>query len=109
MDPIADFRRWLAHQQNMDDLFKGDIDLLLQIAQNYTRDKVHEEVIQYSVLDVLLQSEEEVLPQRLADAAELAYPLVSFNRGFAPDLQEAWHVCAYVKDKDQRDQLQKAV
>lgn len=109
MDQIAGFRHWLADQQNMDDLFKGDIDLLLRVAQQYTRDKVHEEVEKYSVLDVLLQGGEESLPQRLADAAELAHPLISFNSGFAPDRQEVWHVCAYVKDKDQRDELQKAV
>src|ERR1051326_1577402 len=93
----------------MDDLFKGDIDLLLRVAQSYTRNKVHDEVIKYSVLDVLVQGGEDILPQRLADAAELTHPLVSFNRGFAPERQEVWHVCAYVKDKDQRDQLQRAV
>jgi hypothetical protein len=109
MDLIADFRRWLADQQIVDDLFKGDIDLLLPVAQKYTRNKIHEEVMEYSVLDVLLQGGEEALQQRLADAAELAQPLANFNRSFAPECEEIWHVCAYFKDEIQQITLQKAV
>ena len=109
MDLIADFRRWLFDQQSIDDLFNGNIDLLLPIAQSYTRNKIHDVVIKYSILDLLLQGGEEVLQQRLVDAAELAQPLVKFDGSFTPECEERWHVCAYWKDKDQQNTLLRAL
>lgn len=109
MDLIADFRRWLFDQQSIDDLFNGNIDLLLPIAQSYTRNKIHEVVIKHSILDLLLQGGEEILQQRLVNAAELAKPLVKFDGSFTPAREERWHICAYWKDKNQQNILLRAL
>lgn len=109
IDQLALFRKWLSDNSNLEYLFKGDIDLLLRVARNYTRTQVHEEIKKYSVLDVLIQGGEQTLLQRLSEAADLAYSLVNFNEGFAPDREEVWHVCAYCQDTSQRDLLQKVV
>lgn len=109
IDQLASFRKWLSDSDHLEDLFKGDIELLLRVAQDYTRTQVHEEIKKNSVLDILIQSDEQTLSKRLSEAADLAYPLVNFNEGFAPDREEVWHVCAYWKDTGQRDTLQKVV
>ena len=95
IDQLASFRKWLNDKDNLEDLFKGDIDLLFRVAQDFTLAQVHKEVKNYSVLDILIQSGEQTLPQRLAEAADMAYSLVNFNEGFAPEREEVWHVCAY--------------
>ena len=108
-DQLASFRTWLTNNQNLEDLFKGDIDLLLRVAQDYTRAQVHEEIKKYSVLDILIQSGEQTLPQRLAQASDMSASLINFTDGFAPDREEVRHICAYCRDASQRDILQKAL
>ena len=109
IDQLASFRKWLNENNHMEDLFKGDIDLLLRVARDHTRMQVHDEIKKHSVLDILIQGGEQTLPQRLSEAASLSSSLVNFNEGFAPDREEVWHVCAYWQDSGQRDTLQKEV
>ncbi len=109
VDQLAAFRKWLDDQRKLDALFAGEIDVLLDLAQNYAREYVHAEVQEHSVVDVLLQTGEEILLQRLRDAATKAHSLVSFSAQFASELREARLVSAYYKNEEQRGLLQKAI
>ncbi len=109
IDLLAEFRKWLDDQGKLDALFAGEIDLLLDFAQSYARQQVHAEVTEHSVVDVLLQTGEEILLQRLRDAATKAHSLVSFSPQFASELREARHVSAYYKNEEQRGALLKAI
>ena len=109
VDQLAAFRKWLDDQRKLDALFAGEIDILLDLAQNYAREYVHTEVQEHSVVDVLLQTGEEILLQRLHDAATKAHSLVSFSPQFASELREARLVSAYYKNEEQRGLLQKAI
>ena len=44
VDQLAAFRKWLDDQRKLDALFAGEIDILLDLAQNYAREYVHTEV-----------------------------------------------------------------
>lgn len=105
---LADFRGKVTDQQ-LTDLFKGDLDLILQVAHDYVERQVSEEMRKYSVLDVLLQDGEEVLQERLKEASSRATPLINFIQGFAQSRQEVWHVSAYYKDAEQRRILERAM
>jgi hypothetical protein len=105
---LADFRGKITDQQLID-LFKGDLDLILQVAHGYVGQRVHEEVIKYSVLDVLIQDGEETLQERLKEASSRAAPLVNFIQGFAESRQEIWHVSAYYEGDEQRRILERAM
>lgn len=109
IDLLAAFRKWLDDQRKLDDLFAGEIDVLLELAQNYARQYVHEEVKQHSVVDVLLQAGEEILVERLKDAAAKAHSLVSYNPQFAGELREARLLSAYFRNEEQRGVLLKAI
>lgn len=110
-DSLAEFRQWLEGHEELGALFKGDLDLLTNVARTYTTEKVHEEVERYSVIDILLQAGEEALRQRLEKAAERASSLVDYSKDFAPERREAWHVSAYWPDEDdsQRAAIEKAI
>lgn len=105
---LADFRGKITAPQ-LTDLFKGDLDLILQVARAYVEKQVSEEVTKYSVLDVLIQDGEEILLERLKEASERAAPLINFSNGFAQSRQEIWHVSAYYKDAEQRRILERAM
>jgi hypothetical protein len=107
-DQLAAFRQWLD-EERLDDLLRGDIELLLRVAHDYVQERVSEEVKKHTVLDILLRDGEEILLTRLKEAADLAYPLVNFSPGFAPDLEQVWHVSACWRDDTQRGSLQKAI
>jgi len=109
-DQLAAFRKWMEDEDSIEALFKGDIDLLLSIAQAYAREQVGEEVEENnSVLKVLIKAGDDILRSRMAEAADKAHPMVSFSTDFAPDLREACHVSAFWADDEERGLLQKAV
>jgi hypothetical protein len=109
-DQLAAFRKWMDDENAIEALFKGDIDLLLDVAQTYAREQVGEEVEENnSVLKVLIKAGDDILRSRMAEAADKAHPMVSFSRDFAPDLREACHVSAFWADEEERGLLQKAV
>ena len=109
-DQLAAFRKWMDDEDAIEALFKGDIDLLLNVAQTYAREQVGEEVKENnSVLKVLIKAGDDILRSRMAEAADKAHPMVSFSRDFAPDLREACHVSAFWADEEERGLLQKAV
>jgi hypothetical protein len=108
-EQLAEFRRRLNHAQ-LEDLFRGDLNLVLEVARRYTYKQVSEEVEKHSVLEVLLEhGNETALQERLREAAELALPLVTFNSSFAPKCEEVWHVSAYCENDAQRSILQRAI
>lgn len=108
-DQVGEFRKWLDEQGKLDALFAGEIDTLLDLAQSYASNYVHNEVRQHSVVDVLLQTGENVLQHRLNDAAQKAHSLVTYNRDFASERREARHVSAYWRNEEQRGILQRAI
>jgi hypothetical protein len=108
-DQVGEFRKWMDDQGKLDALFTGEIDTLLDLAQSYASNYVHNEVRQHSVIDVLLQTGEDVLLHRLSDAAQKAHSLVTYNREFASERREARHVSAYWKDEEQRGVLQRTI
>ena len=108
-DQFVAFRAWLEKEGQLDALFNGDNDLLLDLAQNYVRQRVDEEVQKHSVLDVLLQAGEKTLVQRLSEAAAKSHSFVRFDELFASQSIEVRHVCAYYKDEAQRSSLLKAI
>ncbi|HVB20680.1 MAG TPA: hypothetical protein VNG51_01865 [Ktedonobacteraceae bacterium] len=108
-DQLAAFRKWMDDEDAIEGLFKGDIDLLLGLAQKYAREQVDEEVKENNVLKVLIRAGDEILRSRIAEAADKAHPMVSFSTDFAPDLREACHVSAFWADEEERGQLQKAI
>lgn len=109
VDQLAQFRKWLADNDKLTALFEGEIDTLLDIAQSYASTYVHAEVQQHSVVDILLQTGENVLLQRFSEAAAKAHSLVPFSTQFASELREARMVSAYCRDDAQRAALQKAI
>jgi len=109
VDQLAAFRKWLDDQNKLDALFAGETDVVLDLAQHYASRYVHDEVKEHSVVDVLLQAGEEILHQRLREAAEKANPLVRFDPPFASELREARHLSAFYKDEEQRGLLVKAI
>lgn len=106
---LAEFRLWLEGNEDLDALFKGDLELLLKVVRSYTTEKVHEEIEHHSVIDVLLQAGDGILEQRFKEAATMAISLVSYSKSFAPFLREAWHVSAYYRTSDQREAIDKAI
>jgi len=108
-DQVGEFRKWLDEQGKLDALFAGEIDTLLDFAQSYATSYVHAEVRQHSVVDVLLQTGEDVLLNRLKDAADKAHSLVPFSEQFARDQRSVRHVSAYWRDEEQRGILQKTI
>ena len=108
-DLVGEFRKWLDDQGKLDALFAGEIETLLDLAQGYARNYVHNEVDQHSVVDILLQTGEDVLLERFRDAAQKAHALIPFNREFASERREARHVCARWKDEEQRGILQRTI
>src|SRR6266536_1731611 len=108
-DQLAEFRLWLEGKEELDALFKGELELLLKVVRHYTTEKVHEEIEKHSIIDVLLQAGDGILEQRFKEAATMAISLVSYSKSFAPYRREAWHVSAYYRTKDQREAIQKAM
>ncbi|MEO8972485.1 MAG: hypothetical protein ABI406_12890 [Ktedonobacteraceae bacterium] len=109
-DQLADFRRWLDEdEERIGKLFRGDIELFLNLAQQYTRAQVDEEVKENNVLKVLIRAGDEVLKRRMAEAADKAHSLVSFSKEFAPEMRQATHVSAYWETPEERELLQKAI
>jgi hypothetical protein len=108
-DQVAAFRKWLDDQDKLDALFVGETDTILDLAEKYARDYVHNEIIQHSVLDILLQTGEDVLSQRLSEAAAKAHSLIPYSPQFASEHREARHVCARWKSEEQRGVLQRTI
>lgn len=108
-EQLLEFRRWLEDKEDLDALFKGDLELLVKVVQGYTTERVHEEIENHSVIDILLQAGDGVLEQRFKEAANRAISLVSYSRSFAPYRREAWHVSAYYRTKDQREAILRAI
>lgn len=106
---LAEFRQWLEDKEDLNALFKGDLELLLKVVRSYTTEKVHEEIENHSVIDVLLEAGDGILEERFKEAAKRAISLVSYSRSFAPYRREAWHVSAYYRTKDQREAVLKAI
>ena len=102
VDPLSDFRRQLEKQGKLDILFSGNFDWLFNAIQIYVRQKIHEHIKDHSVVDVLLQAGENVLYERLDEAANKAVSLVSFTPGLASSRREVWHVSVCCKDDRQR-------
>lgn len=108
-DQLASFRKWLKDRNELDMLFKGEINLLLRLAQDYARDYVHSEVQKYSILDILTQMGGATLRDRLAEAAALAHSFVVYNEGFIGDRPEVRHVSAFYRDDEQKRQVEIAI
>ncbi len=107
---LADFRGKITDQQ-LTDLFAGDLELILQVTHDYVERQVAEEVKKYSVLDVLLEEGEDTLLKCLREASARATPLVNFIDGFARNRREIWHVSAYCNPEqpEQRRILDRAM
>src|SRR5207245_11088692 len=69
VDQLAAFGKWLEDQRKLDALFAGEIDVLLDLAQNYAREYVQADVQEHSVVDVLLHTGEGIVLQRMRDGA----------------------------------------
>jgi len=108
-DQVGTFRKWLADNGHLDEMFRGDIDTILELAETFARDYVHRGFKEHSVLDILTQSGDDLLQQRLKEALERATSLVPFSPQFASEHREARHVCAYWKNEEQRALLQKTI
>lgn len=109
IDPIAEFRKWMEDTKLLDALFKGDIDLLLGLALTFARKYIHKAVEKNSVIEVILETDEAILLQRLKEAAAKAHPLVSFSEQFAPDNRQARLVSAYYDKDEERAALLSAI
>src|SRR5205823_4976083 len=68
-DQLADFRQWLKGKEEFEALFEGNVTLLSNVATSYTRDRVLEEIGKRKVIDILLQAGDDILLQRLKEAA----------------------------------------
>lgn len=108
-EQLAEFRQWLQGRPELEALFRGNLDQLMNVVMTYTGDKVREAMQKHSVLDILHRAGEDTLRQRLMLAADKAKSLVSFSPDFAPHRREAWHVSAFYRDEDQRDELEEAM
>jgi hypothetical protein len=108
-EQLAEFRLWLQGRQDLEALFKGNLDQLMQVETAYTQEKVREAMQKHSILDVLHRAGEDALQERLKEAASRATALVLYNRHFAPELREAWHVSAFYSNGDQREELLDAI
>lgn len=109
IDPLAEFRKWLADQGKLSPLFAGDINELYDLAFTYAEKYVHEEVLKHSVLTVLLRAGDGVFQQRLRDAVARTHILVPIERTFAPELEEKLLICAHWEDAAQQAELQRMV
>lgn len=108
-EQLAEFRLWLQGRQELEALFKGNLDQLMQVVTAYTQEKVRDAMQKHSILDVLHRAGEDSLQERLKDAASRATALILYNRHFAPELREAWHVSAFYRNGDQREELLDAI
>jgi len=108
-DQLAEFRQWLQGRAELEELFKGNLDKLLQVAMRYVKEKVHEALQKHSVIDVLRQAGEDTLRLRFAEAASRATALVNYTEGFASNRREAWHISVYYRNEDQRDEIQRLI
>jgi len=107
--PLGAFYKWLGDEGQLEALFQGDADLLFDITQSYVRQHIHTEVQKYTIVDVLLQAGEEVILQRMKEAAAKAESLVSFSHDYASNLEESRYVSAYCKNEEQREILQRMI
>jgi hypothetical protein len=57
----------------------------------------------------LRRAGEDTLRRRLAEASAKATALVRYDEDFADERREAWHVSAYWKNEDQREELQQTI
>ncbi len=108
-DQLASFRKWLKDRNELDTLFKGEIALLLRLAQDYARVYVHDEVRKYSILDILEQMGGTALRDRLSEAAALSHSFVSYNEGYIGNRPEVRHVSAFYRDDEQRQYIELAM
>lgn len=109
IDPIAEFRKWMEDTKLLDALFKGDIDLLLEVALTFARRYIHKEVEKNSVIEIILETDEGVLLQRLKDAAAQSHSLVGFSEQFAPGNRQARLVSAFYDKDEERAALLSAI
>lgn len=108
-DQLAEFRQWLQSRPELDALFKGDLALLLNVVTSYAKEKIQAAIRQHSVLDILRQAGEDTLRKRLFEASARATSLVSYSPDFAPSRREAWHVSAFYKNQEEREDLQSVI
>jgi hypothetical protein len=106
VDQLAEFRKSLVKADQIGVLFAGEIDSLLEIAQNFAHEQVHKEVLRHSVVDVLLRAGVSVLEQRLQEANSKLHSLVQIDTQFAPELRVKRHMSAYWRTNDQRNVLE---
>ncbi|HLG64604.1 MAG TPA: hypothetical protein VKY19_21880 [Ktedonosporobacter sp.] len=109
IDPLAEFRKWMADANLLDALFKGNVDSLLNVALTFAREYVHKEVEKHSVIEVIFQTDEAILLERLKEAARRAHASVSFSDQFAPDNRQARLVSAYYDKDEERAALLAAI
>ncbi len=108
-DQLAEFRQWLQGREELEDLFKGNVDRLLAVVTDYVKEKVREGVQRHSVLDILHQAGEDILQQRMKQAATKATTLVRYTPGLAGQSRPKWHVSAYYRSEEQRAELERAL
>ena len=109
IDRLTSFRQWLSEHMDLDTLFEGKVEVMLELAQKFVHDQVYSEVSKHSVLDILIQMDEPVLLQRLGEAATAIQPLVRFSDQLADELKERWLVSVYWRSAEQRDILERAI
>ena len=108
-EQLAEFRQWLQGRRELEALFKGNLEQLMEVVTSYTREKVGAAMEKHSILDILHRAGEDSLRERLRDAADRATALIRYSRDFAPGLREAWHVSSFYRNGDQREELLDAV
>src|SRR5450755_440788 len=108
-EQLAEFRQWLQGRPALESLFKGNLYLFFLFITTYTTEKVHEAMEKRSVLEVLRRAGEDTLRLRLSEGAAKATALVNYSEDFAPERREAWHVSAFFKNEEQREELNKII
>ena len=109
-DPLAGFRKWLQDQRKQELLVDGKLEPLMEATKEYATRHFFSQMEdqELSVIDVLLQAGDDILVQRLRQAAAKAHSLVSFSTDFATERREARHVSAKFRP-EQYSRIQAAI
>ena len=108
-EQLAEFRQWLQGRPELEALFRGNLDQLMGVITSYTQEKVREAMEKHSVLDILHRSGADTLHRRFVEADNKAKALVDYSEDFAPVRREAWHVAAFYRNEEQREELDDAM
>ena len=105
-DSLSSFRQELLETEKLDVLFSGDFPAIMQVFAEYARRVIQKHMQEHTILDIL--QEQNLLEQRLSEAAIKANALVTLNKRLAPECREMRHVIAFYRD-NQEGMLQTAI